>query len=344
MKKIYTLLLVSVFVIQANVSGQYVTKKVRSVHEAYTDSLKNVQYDYIFPILGQGAYKQGFDIPYPAGIMANYIWMDQGLDMTNMQLGFDGTNTDIPLSPTDFIEFGDNRNTSYIYNVRPDLWILPFLNVYGLFGGGKSVTEVNLIAPIELKSVVEQNVRTAGLGVMTAFGVGPVWVNVDVNWTWTKPELLDKPVKVGVLGLRIGHTFTFKKRPYSNIAIWAGAMSLKMGEETVGQIALIDALPQETWDRRDEIVNQYNAWYDGLSPAKQAIVDNTAFPEIIDRIGAADGSAVIGYAMDKKTSEMWNGIVGAQYQFNKKWQLRTEWGIIGDRKSMLFSLNYRFLL
>ncbi len=219
MQKIYTLLLVSIFLFQANVSGQYVTKKVRSVHQLYTDSLKNVEYDYIFPILGQAAYKQGFDIPYPAGIMANFISIDQGIDITNMQLGFDGTNNDIPLTPIEFIDFGETRNTSYSYNIRPDLWILPFFNVYGLFGSGKSVTEVNLVAPVALKSVVEQKITTTGFGAMTAFGIGPVWVNVDANWTWNKPELLDKPVQVNVLGLRIGHTFTFKKRPERNIAI-----------------------------------------------------------------------------------------------------------------------------
>ena len=33
-------------------------------HEAYKDSLKQVEYNHIFPILGKGAYKKGFDIPY----------------------------------------------------------------------------------------------------------------------------------------------------------------------------------------------------------------------------------------------------------------------------------------
>jgi len=38
------------------------------------------------------------------------------------------------------------------------------------------------------------------------------------------------------------------------------------------------------------------------------------------------------------------GIIGIQYQMNKRWMLRSEGGIIGDRKSLLLSLNYRFLL
>ncbi|MGA9271451.1 MAG: hypothetical protein WBV45_12585 [Lutimonas sp.] len=36
--------------------------------------------------------------------------------------------------------------------------------------------------------------------------------------------------------------------------------------------------------------------------------------------------------------------IGIQYQLNKRWMLRSEGGIIGNRKSILLSLNYRFLL
>ena len=146
-------------------SAQYANTKVKTKNEAYTDSLKQVEYNYTFPILGQGAYKKGFDIPYPAGLMANFMYLKQNLIFDNMQLGIKTDNLDIPLTDVDFVEFGENTNTSYAYNVRPDLWVLPFLNVYGIFGGGQSRTEVNLTAPIPLYSNVEQDLRTAGVGI-----------------------------------------------------------------------------------------------------------------------------------------------------------------------------------
>jgi len=40
--------------------------------------------------------------------------------------------------------------------------------------------------------------------------------------------------------------------------------------------------------------------------------------------------------------QMWNGLFGMQFQLNKHWQFRTEAGLVGDRKSFLFSINYRF--
>lgn len=349
--KYFSLLLVTVLLVGAcELSAQqYASKKVRSVHQAYTDSLKQIEYDYVFPILGQGAYQRGFDIPYPGGVMGNYMWMRQGIVIDNFQLGMQNQNNDIPLTPVDFIEFGQNTNTSYTVNVRPDIWIFPFLNVYGIFGYGNSHTEVNLVAPIELHSAVDQNIGTKGFGVMGAFGVGPVWFSVDANFTWNKPELLDKSVPVNVLGVRMGHTFVFTQKPYRNIGVWLGGMRAAMGASTIGQINLADALPPSSWERRDEIVDNYWGWYNSLNPnnpVDQRIIEKVdeVLTPIIDALAEADGSAIIRYGMDKQTKQKWNGVVGMQFQFNKHWMLRTEAGVIGDRKSFLLSANYRFRL
>ena len=78
--------------------------------QAYTDSIKQVQYDYIFPILGQKVYKAGFDIPYPVGIMGNFMWMKQGILIDNMQLGLKTDTQDIPLTNVDeFIKYLENK-------------------------------------------------------------------------------------------------------------------------------------------------------------------------------------------------------------------------------------------
>lgn len=346
--KYSTLLLITILFSNLNLNGQqYATKKVRSVHQAYTDSLKQIEYNYVFPIFGQKAYKKGFDIPYPAGIMANYMWLRQSIVIENLQLGFKNDVRDIPLTPVDFIEFGENTNQSWTVNVRPDIWVFPFLNVYGIFGYGNSHTEVNLLAPIELKSEVDQSIATYGFGVLAAFGVGPVWFSADANFTWNKPELLDKSVPVNVLGIRMGHTFKFKHRPDRNIGIWIGAMRASMGAETVGEVSLADAIPQETWDRRDEIVNNYWDWYNSLNPnnpidKKKIEKADEVLTPIVDRLEAADGNATIRYGMEKQVKQKWNGLVGAQFQINKHWMIRSEGGVIGDRKSFLISANYRF--
>ncbi len=328
--------------INLSTEAQYSTRKISKKQQAYTDSLKQVEYNYIFPILGQQAYKRGFDLPYPAGAMANYIWMKQGILLENFQLGVQSESVDLPLTPVEFIEFGTNTNTSYAVNFRPDIWIFPFLNVYGLFGYGSSTTEVNLVAPVKMKSVVSQNMSTSGFGVMGAFGLGPLFMSVDANWTWTKPELLEDPVLVKVLGVRLGKSFVFKEHPDRNFAIWAGGMRVRMGSSTVGQIKMSDAIPQETWYRVDDIVDDYYIWYDDLDPIRKTIVDNSSFPALVDALDNAEGNTIIKYGMDKRPVAEWNMVIGAQFQLNKHWQIRTEGGIVGDRKSFLLSANYRF--
>ena len=324
--------------------AQYATTKVKDIHEAYTDSLKQVKYDNIFPIWGQKIYQKGFDIPYPTGLMVNYVYVKQGLLIENMRLGLLTEDIDLPLTETDFIEFGNNYSTANTVMVRPDVWIFPFLNVYGLFGTGNSTTEINLKFPVELNSVVEQNFSSAGFGLTAAAGLGPVWLAIDGNITWTKPELLDDAVKVETFGVRFGHNFINKTKPYRNVGLWVGAMSVSLGSNTVGEIRLSDALPSETWERADEIVETYDDWYNNIAtPAQKLIADRTLGP-IVDAIGEADGSAVVRYGLDKQVKQKWNGIIGGQFQLNKNWIFRAEGGIIGDRKSLLVSVNWRFLL
>jgi len=343
-KKTSFLLLLLLLISATTLRGQYANTKIKTKNESYTDSLKQVEYNYTFPILGQGAYKKGFDIPYPAGIMGNYMWLKQNIVIDNLQLGLKNDERDIPLTDVNFIQFGDNVNTSYSLNVRPDLWILPFLNVYGILGYGESNTEVNIVAPIEFLSIVDQSLNTAGFGVMGAGGIGPIWFSVDANWTWSKPALLDSPVLVNVLGLRMGHTFKFKNKPERNIALWAGAMSMKMSSETSGEIKLIDALPPDVWERKDEIVDNYYDWYDNEATIPQKKVADQILTPIVEKIDEADGESIIRYGMDKQVEQQWNGTIGAQFQLNKRWMLRSEVGFIGNRKSILASLNYRFLL
>ena len=341
-------LITSLFLFTVHIGySQYSSTKIKTKFEAYTDSLKNVKYDHTFPIFGQKVYQKGFDIPYPAGLMLNYIWMKQDILITDLSLGFTNDNQDIPSTPVDFIKFGNNSNVSNMVNFRPDLWVFPFLNVYGLFGKGTSTTDVTLVAPINLTTSVEQDITTVGFGVMGAAGIGPVFMSVDANWTWSKPKLLDEAVLVNVVGLRFGHSFVFKNKPQSNIAVWVGTMYAKLSSETSGAISLNEVIPDFS-ETTDEIVTQYDAWkespaYDDLTIAQKAVVTNVLDP-IVDGIGNANGEGVISYGMNKQVKQNWNGLIGAQYQLNKRFQLRTEAGVIGNRESFLVSFNYRFLM
>jgi len=347
MKHIYLLLAITIIYCSNGLFAQYSSKKINNIHQAYTDSIKNIKYTKIFPIWGQKVYEKGFDIPYPIGIMANYFYAKQGLVIDNLQLGLVTDNIDAPLTPIDFVGFGNNYTTAETYMVRPDVWIFPFLNVYGIFGGGNSTTEVNLDQlgdkPFGMQSIVNQSIKTAGVGMTGAAGLGPVWLAVDANMTWTKAQLVENPVKVSTLGVRFGHNFVFQSKPYRNIGLWAGAMAVKMGSSTVGEIKLSEVLPPVSAKKKQEVTDNYNDWYnDPATPIAQKIAANEVIKPLVDALGNSDSETIIKYGIDKSVKQPWNGLIGGQYQHNKSWMLRSEVGFIGNRKSFLLSLNYRF--
>jgi len=63
---------------------------------------------------------------------------------------------------------------------------------------------------------------------------------------------------------------------------------MEMNSETSGEIKLIDALPPETWERRDEIVNNYYDWYDNDASIGQKVIADQVLTPIVERIEAAD--------------------------------------------------------
>ena len=281
------------------VHGQYAHKKLIQSDEqkAYVDSLKSSEYTSVFPIWGEKAVEAGFDIPYPAGVMLNYFWTRQGLLIDNLELGFTSADggTDVPLTEVGFIQFGDNTAGAWNINVRPDLWVLPFLDVYGIFGYGQSITTVNLIAPVEMTSVVTQNITTKGFGFTGAFGVGAAFVALDANVSWTKPDLVNDPVQVSVISARYGHTYNFRKKPYRNVGFWVGAMRVRMDSRTEGAISMREALSDEVWDNRDELLK-------GLNTAIAVLPDGDkkeTLEGIRDAVEGRDGSAVVKYGLDK---------------------------------------------
>jgi len=349
------ILLFSVFLFSQSVYSQYASKRVKSKYEIYTDSIKNVDYNYIFPFWGHKAYKRGIDLQYPVGFMANFFWTTQNIEFDNFRLGFQnahGGSVDFPLTPVSdsVLGFGNNENTSYSINIRPDIWLFPFIDLYGIFGYGNSLTSVEVLlfpgTPNEqsFTSVVDQGLSTYGLGVLAAGGVGPVWFSLDANVSWNKPALLDKPTLVNVVGIRTGKAFVFKKRPQSNISIWIGTMFVTMQSETVGAVKLADAVPAEVWDNKDAFVANYWDWFNNEATEIQKIFAENYLHHIVNAIDQRNGESIVEYGMDKQVRQHWNGLVGMQYQINKNWQLRAEGGVLGNRKSFLFSLNYRILV
>jgi hypothetical protein len=194
-------------------------------------------------------------------------------------------------------------------------------------------------------------------------GVGGGWLALDMNMVWSDVSALDKPVFTFVFGPRLGKTFKFKN-PDMNLAFWVGGFRVKFTSETSGSIDLSEVLDvSETQEKVDEgfirvedASNQVNGWWNSLSPEDQLNPVNKGKYEganrLLDKTGnlltTLDGAlstastSTVQYSLDKNLKDMWNFIVGAQFQLNKHWMIRAEYGFLGSRQQFLSGLQYRF--
>ncbi len=320
-----------------NIWAQY--SQYKAIHDT-------TSYPYFFPILGAKSVEEGFDIPLPTGIMVNYFWADQGVTIDNIGVGFDFPELEVPVTDiSDLIQFGDVSGTVNTITVRPDIWVFPFLNVYGLAGKTYVSTHIELVSPVHFETNADFVGNSFGAGTSGAFGIGKYFTVMDGNWVWTYIPQFQEPTRTSTFSFRLGRAFPFGQNAEQNIALWVGGMRVRFGKETSGTIYLEDLLGEEAWAQRDAFVAEYEDWYNDLGPIRNPVQYALAtqyLNPIVEKIAAADGSAEIQYQLSKRPTAEWNLIVGGQYQLNKHWQLRVEGGVIGDRSSVLVSTNYRF--
>ena len=53
-------------------------------------------------------------------------------------------------------------------------------------------------------------------------------------------------------------------------------------------------------------------------------------------------SATVQYSLEKNVKNMWNMVIGAQFQLSKHWMIRAEYGFLGSRNQFISGLQYRF--
>lgn len=348
----------------------FTNKEVGKKNQELSDSLKQAEYPYVLPIWGDKATKAGFSLPYSAGLSVQYFGQESSLIIENLEVGFNNS----PMYNLDgIVRFDESKAKATAVTVRPDIWLFPFLNVYGIFGMAQASTNVNFGVWVPNGSgsdqeifstgtVVEFKTTTFGLGMTPTIGVGGGFLALDMNMAWTDVPQLSQPARSFVFGPRFGKNFKLKK-PEQSVAIWVGGFRVAIRSGTDGSINLSEILPEGFGGKVDEAIvkvgeaqEQVDAWWDGLTQQEQNNPVNKAKHETADatleRVGgilsAADdalnnvASSSVKYSMDKQVKDAWNFIVGGQFQLNKHLMFRSEVGFLGSRKQLLAGVQYRF--
>src|SRR5215211_1773394 len=188
--------------------------------------LKN--YHSRFPIWGRKAIEKGFDLPYPVGLSLNVVYAEQDIELSDLGLST-GAN---PVVPVEFIKFGRVQAPVFTGNLRGDLWLFPFLNLYAFGGAARVSTDVTLTEPVQFNTKVDQNGTYGGLGVTATMGIKRNWLAFDVNWAWTKTENLSEAVKTRIFGIRLGRAQKISST--QRLAYWLGAMKQTLNSGTQG--------------------------------------------------------------------------------------------------------------
>ena len=371
MKKINLLLFLLLFLSAPVFAQVFTNKEVGKKNQDLRDSLKTAEYPYVLPILGKKATKAGFSLPYSAGLSVQYLWQKQDLLINNLSVGFNNG----PLHSLDeIVRFENSNSEARAINFRPDVWVLPFLNVYGIFAASRPSTSVGFGVWVPdgnnqwqkvftASTKAEFEATTVGFGVTPTIGVAGGFIALDMNFTWTDVSALEKPAYSFIFDPRFGKTFKLKNKE-QNIAFWVGGFRWDINSETRGSIPLSTVLPIAEWNEKvqqgmvkvDGYQQQVDTWWAGLTPIEQNKPSNIAKHDTAERalaaaskflngasnaVGAAN-EGTVQYTLDKAPALKWNFIVGTQFQYSKHWMLRGEYGFLGSREQFFIGTQYRF--
>ena len=141
------------------------------------------------PFLGEEARKRGYELPLTYGIGLVYYKLQRDIEVTDVRVG---RNDGEPVSVSEYVVFAADSDVDNL-NVKADVWILPFLNLYAIAGTIKnqSTTRIAVTLPPVLPGGSERHINTTvptkidgsvgGLGITLAGGVGHFLGALDVN-------------------------------------------------------------------------------------------------------------------------------------------------------------------
>jgi hypothetical protein len=257
-------------------------------------------WDRVFPIWGEKLVQRGISFPLPFGVAALSTW--KRMDVT----------------------WGDVVSESWTAQVKLDLWLLPFLNLYGIAGrldGGQTQIPFSFLGSDLLELVgagdlceglrpaeacfktYAFNVRPPlsgwnfGFGMNPAFGYRQFIFTMPTTFTWTDLDA-GRLVSSTYVSPRVGLTVPTER---------AGALTVFVGGAYLNADNFIDG----------------------------SVTLDTDLP--VD-----DGEIEIAYRVDSNNQDRWNYLVGFSWSLSKTWSIHAEADAGGTRQGATASLTFRY--
>lgn len=334
------------------------------------DTTLAYDYEYILPIWGQKVADRGYKLPMPLGLNVNYVNNQMDLDVTDfgMSIGSDLTS---PLNDAlasyinlETLNFQKTNVVTNGMNVRADAWILPMVNVYGIYSTSSGSTEVVLqptwydnngdlvLSLPQFGSTVNFNATSWGVGTTLVYGYLNYFVSVDANYTLSNSEILTEPAQFLVTSARIGERIDFKND--WKLAVYIGAMRRGFvdSDGNFGTVTFEQVFPElgghilPAID--DKIVNNNNqiAALDPSSPSEALqIAKLEKQNEVLYSIDGAVETAIgadINYDIKKDIVNNWSVQFGFNLELSESWMIRGEFGKGAGNSFAMTGVQYRF--
>lgn len=266
------------------------------------------------PICGKKRRANGLDLPLPFGVGINTLYYVQNYEASELRI----TSEETPITAEPLSMYQNTRSSEIKVTFRPDVWVLPILNVYGIIGYTEGTTSPNLsvtsilvknvpiLGEIILNDTFAINDRliyhgpTYGGGATLSGGVGSFFLLIDYHYTVTDPSDLDGKLYNHFFSPKLGILLGGKSKR-STGTFWLGTMYISDKHTFKGELDTKDIAPEL------EILFGEKANYSG-----------------------------------KVTSiQPWNLIVGGSWVYNSRHNFIAEAGFF-ERKQVSFTYAFRF--
>jgi len=303
------------------VTKQYPTLQGREIGEALLNAAGEKKiWPRKLPFFAQNVLDLGFELPKTFGIAIIPNIISQDLILTDLKIGLNGSEK----AAIDFVQFGNARANNDNLQVKADVWLFPFLNLYATYGKMRGYAD----APISIKgkdfleflgidcdggifepkachrnftgiAQPEYTGSNVSVGFNLAMGWDRFFVTLPVTYVVTDLNILADDVKAFQASPRIG--ISADAGQWGTISTFFGVTYLNADIDVSGKITF------ETSD------------VSGLSETTE-----------------------LDYFIHQENADKWNYLIGFNWDVTKSWSFHSEAGFGGSRESFIASTTYRF--
>lgn len=339
----------------------------------------------MFPIWGEEARAAGYEIPEPFGLNISHMQVKQGIQVDS--ISFSGLQSGLNLgslpvsgglgsvmSPQGQLGLTLNpvvretRQRSDTTTLRADMWVFPFLNLYGLVGktSGRTDSMLDMNVGIQGQPTLQIHNPQIAADIFTPIVCGSFadcsterkknGINKALKFLLKNKPNIPLPIATDfkltdihfplefhgdtfglgfVLAGGYGNWFALTDVSYTQtkMDILDGKIDALVASPRLGyQFSVLDR-PLRVWA---------GGMYQSIDQSFSGNIADLALPANLKQmLLLVDPSKSGKFHVEQHLESPWNTLLGAQYQITPNLLLLTEWGL-GKRTSAFFTLDMRF--